>query len=236
MNRRTLVAGALGLLVGAAMGLVAFAFAAARTIDHGLVLGQSGASFVVGRGSMTIFIMLAGAAVGAVLGTLGYGVGRLADPGERRYGIGIITALAAGTGALVAFGASRAAIGASATSILDSTVTITAFRAALVAVITGAVTGLLVATSMERMARPMLYGFGGEAWPASRGEFVRDAISAIGFPVVSVGVTAAIVIGFSQFLLGVSHTTALIGFSAAAGVILFGASVIAGREPRRRSD
>jgi hypothetical protein len=235
LSRETLTASALGALAGAALGIVALVFAAARTLEHGLVTGGSGASFVVGRGSMTVYIMLAGAALGAVVAGLGYGVGRLGSPRERRYPAGALIGLGTVTGAIAAFAASRAAIGATATSILDGTVSLTVFRAGLVAVIAGAATGLIVAASVERMSRPTTFGFEGEAWPTSFAAFLREAAPAVGIPMASLIVVAAGAYAFSQFLLGVSHLTALIGFSAAAAVILFGAAAIAAREPRKRA-
>lgn len=235
MSRETLAASALGAFAGAALGIVALVFAAARTLEHGLATGPSGATFVVGRGSMTIFIMLAGTALGAVVAGMGYGVGRLGSPRDRRYPAGALVGLGAVTGAIAAFAASRAAIGATATSILDGTVTLTVFRAGLVAVIAGAATGLVVAASVERMSRPALFGFEGEAWPSSFAGFVREAAPAVGIPMASLGAVAVGAFAFSRFLLGVSHLTALIGFSAAAALILFGAAAIAAREPKKRA-
>ena len=234
MSRDTLAASALGAFIGAALGIVALVFAAARTLEHGLVPGSSGATIVVGRGSMTIFIMLAGTALGVAVAGLGYGVGRLGSPRERRYPAGAFIGLGAITGAIVAFAASRAAIGATATSILDATVTLTVFRAGLVAVIAGAATGLVVAASVERLSRPTMFGFEGEAWPTSFAAFLREAAPAVGIPMASLIGLAAGVFAFSRFLLGVSHLTALIGFGAAAAVILFGAAAIAAREPKKR--
>jgi hypothetical protein len=235
VRRETITASALGAFIGAALGIVALVFAAARTLEHGLLAGSSGATFVVGRGSMTIFIMLAGTGLGAAVAGVGYGVGRLGSPRERRYPAGALIGLGAFTGAIAAFAASRAAIGATATSILDGTVTLTVFRAGLVAVITGAATGVVVAASVERMSRPAMFGFEGEAWPTSFGSFLREAAPAIAIPMgglITVGVGA---FAFGQFLLGVSHLTALIAFSASAAVILFAAAAIAAREPKKRA-
>jgi hypothetical protein len=237
MRRRTWAAAALGTLAGAILGLIGLAFAAGRVIDSGVARGAepgAGALFVVGRGSMTILILVAGALGGAVIGGIAYAVGRVADPRERLYPAGPILVLSAVTGAVVAFAASRAAVGAGAHSIIDDTVTITVFRAAIAAVITGTVVGFSIGAGVERMSRPSVYGFGGEAWPASTAAFLRAAAPAVGIPVVGIAGAGAAVFGFSRVLLGASHTVALVLFSAAAAVILFGATAIAAREPKQR--
>jgi hypothetical protein len=237
MRRRTWAAAGLGTLAGGVLGLVSLAFAAGRVIDAGVVRGPdpgSGALFLVGRGSMTILILVAGALGGAAIGGIAYAVGRLADPRERLYPAGPILLLSAVTGGVVAYAASRAAIGAAAHSIVDGTVMITVFRAAIAAVITGTVVGFTVGAGVERMARPSLYGFGGEAWPTSAGAFLRAAAPAVGLPVAAIIGAGAAIFGFSRLLLGASHLVALVLFSAAAAVILFGATAIAAREPKRR--
>jgi hypothetical protein len=233
---RTSTAALLGGLLGAVLGIGALALAAARTIDTGLTLApqpRGGALFEVGRPSMTLLILLAGAVGGFIIGAIGYAVGRSADPTERRYRAAPLIALGAGTGAIIAFAASRAAIGAAATSIVDNVVTISAFRASLVAVVTGAVTGLVVATTVERMARPALFQFGGEAWPAHLGAFIRDSATAILIPVVGLVAAAAIVFGLSRALLEWSHLVALVIFAGTAAAVLFGAAAIAARQPKR---
>jgi hypothetical protein len=237
MRSRTLAAGALGTLAGAVLGLVTLAFAAGRVIDAGVAPGtQPGDAtvFVVGRGSMTLLILVAGAFGGTVIGAIAYAVGRIADPRERLYPVGAVLAIAAATGAFVAYAASRAAIGAAADSILDGTVTITVFRAAMAALVTGLLVGGVVGAGIERMSKPSLYGFGGEAWPASTAALLRAAAPAIGIPVVGIVVAAAAVFGFSRLLLAASHIVALTLFSLAAALILFGAAAIAAREPKRR--
>lgn len=235
MQGRTWAAVALGALLGAVIGLMTLAFVAGRAIEGGVARGAQpgdGTLFVVGRGSMTLAILIAGAAAGTIIGGIAYAAGRLGDPRERRFPVGVMLPTAAATGAFVAFVASRTAIGASANSILDGVVTITVFRAAIVAAITGSVVGGLVAGGVERMSRPSVYGFGGEAWPATPASFIRAAATAIGIPMAGLVVAVVAVFGFSRVLLGTSHTTALILFSAAAAVILFGAAAIAAREPK----
>lgn len=237
MQRRTLAATALGTLAGAALGLFSFAVAAGRTLDSGVAPGGGPADatvFVVSRGAMTLLVVVAGAALGGLVSALAYAVGRLADPRQRRYPPTVLLAVGVVTGAAVAFAASRAGIGAAADSIVDGVVTVTVFRAAIVAAVSGAVTGAVVAGGVERLSRPSLYGFGGEAWPSSPAAFLRAATVAVGIPMIGMVVAFAAVFGLSRVLLAADHLVALFIFSGAAAVILFGAAAIAAREPRRR--
>lgn len=237
MQGRTWTAAILGSVLGAAFGIGALTLAAARTIHSGLAFPDDGggAAFVVGRGAMTLYILLAGAVAGLALGAVGHAAGRSADPAERRYGAGPLLALGAVTGSMVAFAASRTTIGAAA-SILEGVVTISVFRASIVAIVSGTVTGAVVAVTVERVARPELFRFEGEAWPAHVGAFIRDSATAILIPMVALGVGAVVVFGLSRVLLETPHLVALIIFSAAAALILFGAAAVAAREPRRPSD
>jgi hypothetical protein len=235
MQGRTWAAVALGAFLGAAIGLVTLAFAAGQVIQGGVTGGAQPGDptlFVVGRGSMTLMILTAGAVGGLLVGAVAYAVGRLGDPRERRYPMGAILAGAAATGSFVAFAASRAAIGAMADSILDGTVTITVFRMAVVALLVGSIVGGTVGGGVERLSRPSLFRFGGEAWPATPASFLRAAATAVGIPLAALVVAALAVFGFSRVLLGTSHTTALILFSVASAVILFGAAALAAREPK----
>jgi hypothetical protein len=237
MQGRTWTAAILGSALGGALGIGALALVSARTIHSGLAFPEAGGgpAFVVGRGPMTLYLLIAGALAGLILGAIGYAAGRSADPTERRYGAGPLIALGALTGSMVAFAATRTTIGALA-SILEGVVTISVFRASIVALVSGAVTGAVVAVAVERMSRPQLFRFGGEAWPAHLGAFIRDSATAIGIPMVAVGVGAAVVFGLSRVLLGTSHLVALIIFSAAAALVLFGAAAVAARKPGRSSD
>lgn len=232
MTGRTLVATALGGFIGCVIGLAALAAGAALTIQSGLAASPDGPLLVVGRGSSTLLIMVSGALAGGIVAGVAYGVARLADPTERRYSLGWIIALGAVTGSIVAFASARAATGALANSISEGFVTIGVQQAGIAAVVTGLITGLVVGGTSERMSRPEMFGFSGEAWPATPGAFFSDAARAIGISMGVVVVVSAAVFGFSRFLLAASHTEALIGFSVTAALILIVASAVAGRKPK----
>lgn len=237
--RRTFAAATAGSLVGAGLGLLTLAVGAARVVDSGLAVptldsGVVGAVVAVSQAGLYLFVTVAGAAAGAVLAMFGYAIIAQTDPESRRYGLGPIAFLGALVGAPVAFGAARAAVGL-AGDIVANTVTIGVFRAGIVAMVAGALTGLLIVVGMERLARPETLGLAGAAVPQSLGHLVRDAVAAVGLPAIGLVIAAGIVFGLSRVLLEADKTVALIVFGGVAAVVLFGTAFIAAHPPRRRS-
>jgi hypothetical protein len=237
MRGRTLTAAGLGALWGAVVGIVAVVYAASRATHTGLVPGPdpaAGALFEVTRSAAHVYVLIGGAFVGASAAAMAYAAARLTDPRDRLYPPGVLVPLGTVTGAAVAYAVTRAGFGAAATSILEGIVTITTSRAAVIGVVAGALTGSLVAVTTERLARPSVYRFEGEAWPADTQTFLRDAVAALVPPMTGVVAAGVAVFALSRLLLGVSHLMALVIFAGAAAVVLFGATAIAAREPRRR--
>lgn len=234
MSRRSLTAAVSGTLAGALFGVLALALAAGRVLDAGMAVAPDGGpTFAVTQAGLYLYIVVAGTVGGAVLGMIGHAAGRQAGPDEHRYGLGVVAALGAAAGAVAGFAAARAALGL-ASDIAGGIVLVTPFRAAIVALATGATTGLFVAVAGERLSRPETYGFEGEAIPRSLGHFLRDAAAAIGLPALGLAVGAVLVFGFSQLLLEADTTIALIAFGGVAAAVLAGAAIVAARPPRRR--
>jgi hypothetical protein len=181
---------------------------------------------------MYLYVTVAGAVAGAILGMFGYAIIAQADPESRRYRLGPIAVLGALIGAPVAFGAARAAVGL-AGDIVANTVVIGVFRAGVVALVAGALTGLLIVVAMERLARPETLGASGVAVPRSLGHFVRDGVAAVGLPALGLVIGAALVFGLSRVLLEADKTVALIVFGGVAAGVLFGTAFIAAHPPRR---
>lgn len=224
--------------MGAGLGILTLAVGAARVIDAGLAVptldsGEVGAVVAVTQAGMYLYVTVAGAVAGAILGMFGYGIIAQTDPASRRYRLGPIAVLGALIGAPVAFGAARAAVGL-AGDIVANTVTIGVFRAGIIALVAGALTGLLIVVAMERLARPETLGVSGVAVPRSLGHFVRDAVAAVGLPALGLVVGAALVFGLSRVLLEADKTVALIVFGGVAAVVLFGTAFIAAHPPRRK--
>ena len=235
VQRRTAVSIFLGALLGAVLGVSVLALAAGRVVDGGVGVGDSGPAFVVGQGSLHLLVVVAGAVAGAVLGLVGFAAGREAAPDSERMSMGPMAILGAGVGAAMAFGAARAALGAAA-DIEAGIVTLSFFRAGIVALVAGAVTGAIVGGTAERLSRPEALGLEGVAWPSSPGAFVKDALTAVGLPGLALAVGAVLVWGFSEILLGADHTTGLILFGGVSALILAGAAALAALPLRRRGD
>jgi hypothetical protein len=236
--RRTIAAATAGSLLGAFLGIIALALGAARLVDAGTAVpeldsGALGAVVAVSQAGLYLFVAIAGAIAGAILAMFGYGIVAQADPASRRYRLGPIAALGAVIGAPVAFAVTRATVGA-AGDIVANTVTLGVFRAGIVALVAGALTGGLVVVAMERLARPETLGLSGVAVPRSIGDFVRAGVAAVGLPVVGLAVGGALVFALSRVLLESDPTVALIVFGGVAAVVLFGTAFIAAHPPRRK--
>lgn len=239
MQRRTWSSIVLGGLLGAVLGLAVLALAAGRVIGSGvdtaLVEGEPArATFLVTQSGLYLLITAASALGGAVVALAGYSVGRLASPTSKRFAPGPLTVIGALAGVVIGLAAARASIGVGGT-ISDGIVSLSVFRAAMVALVTGATTGVVVAATIDRVSRPDVLGFGGTAWPASPAAFARDAMAAMGFPALGILLGLGTVYLLSRVLLEADKTAALVVFGGAAALVLFGAAAIAASPPRRKS-
>lgn len=233
MQRRTAAAITIGALLGGIVALAVLALAAGRVITGGVGLSDGGtAVFHVSEGAMDLLIVVAGALAGLLLGAVGYAVGKEAAPDSPRVSLGPLLILGGITGAVIGFGVARAALGLTADRFAE-VATVSVYRAALVALASGAVTGGVIGGTVERLSRPEALSLGGEAWPRSPVEFARDALSAMGLPALGLVVAVAGVFGLSRVLLDASKELSLIIFGGVAAVVLFGAALIAARPPRR---
>jgi hypothetical protein len=212
-------------------GLSVVALAAGRVIGSGIesieVLNEPArATFVVEQAAMYLLITVAAAVGGALISGVGYAIGRLAAPDDERFPLGPLTVVGAATGAIVGFATARAAIGVGGT-IVDGMVSLSVFRAAIVAAIAGAVVGIVLGATVDRLLRPRVIGLEGSAWPSTTREFLRDAVAAMGLPALALVVALGLVFGLSRVLLDADHLVAVIIFGAAAALVLFGATAIA---------
>lgn len=239
MQRRTWSAIALGGTLGAILGLAVVALAAGRVIGTGIeavvfdeFTGATRATFLVGQAGMYTLIAVTGALGGALIAGVGYAVGTLAGDDSERFSLTPLMIIGAFAGAVIGFAAARTAIGVGGT-ITDGVVSLSVFRAAMVALIAGGTTGVVVAGTVERVGRTEVLGFEGAAWPSNPIAFARDALAAMGLPTLGIVVALGIVFALSRVLLEADKTTSLIVFGGVSAVVLFGAAAIAAMPPRR---
>jgi hypothetical protein len=232
VQRRTLAAAVVGALLGGVLSIAVLALAASRVIGGGVQTGGGGTTFFVGEGAMDLLILIGGTLGGALLGAVGYAIARETAPDGPRVAPAPLLILGAVVGAVVGFAVARAGLGIAAQRTAEI-VTIPVFRAAVVALIAGGTTGGLIGATVERLSRPEAFAFGGEAWPSSPVEFIRDAVRAVGLPTLGILVAVGVVFGLSRLLLDAPKEVGLIVFGGVAAVVLFGAAFIASHPPRR---
>ena len=236
MHRRTFSAVLFGGALGAILGLALVALVAGRVIGSGvdtvLIEGEPArATFLVNQASLYLLVVVAGALGGMIVAAVGLAVGKLSGPESERFAAGPLLLIGAVAGAIVGFAAARATIGVGGT-ISDGVVSLSVFRAAMVALIAGGVTGVVIAGTVERAGRPEVFGFEGTAWPTTPRAFLRDAAAAMGLPTLGILSGLGIVFVLSRVLLEADKTTSLIVFGGVAALVLFGAAVIAARPPK----
>ena len=237
MQTGTKIAVGIGAVAGAVLGIAAIAVLAPRVITSGVdvvvldAAGRARGTFVVTQGAMYVTIIGLSAVGGALIGSLGYAVGKEASPHSPRLALGPLAVVGAVTGIVIGFATARAAVGIGG-DISHGIVTISVFRAIIVASITGATTGAVVAGGIERISRPASLGLAGEAWPASPATFMKDGMVAMGLPTLTVLIGLVLVGIFSQVLLKSPTVAALALFSLVATGVLAIAALIAANPPR----
>lgn len=238
MQRRTLVAIIIGAVLGGVIALFSLALVAPLVIESGIGLtvidavGQQGrAMFTVGEGAMDLFIVVIGALGGALLGSIAYAIGREASPDSPRVSLAPLIVVGAAIGALIGFAVARAALGIAATR-EGEVVTVSVFRATVVALIAGGATGGIIGGTIERVARPETLALGGEAWPSSPLAFLKDAARAMGPPALAILLSGAVIALFARVLLDAPRGAALVLFGGVAALVLVGAAFIASHPPR----
>ncbi len=223
-----------GAAAGAVLGLAAVALFGSRVAlgsVEGLLLdpamGRGRADFVISSGGLYLATIILALAGGLVIAGVAYAAGSQEDA-ARRFPLRYLLPTAAVTAAIMAYAVLRAGLGASATTELG-TVTVSAFRMIIVAMIAGAVAGGATASVVDALSRPAFIGFEGEAVPHSPAAFMREMVSAIGAPTIAVVVAAAFAVGLSQVLLSLGGTAAVAAFAVAAAIVLGGAALAAYR-------
>lgn len=240
MRGRTWIAILLGGTLGALIALAVLALVGARVIEDGVdatLLDASTlrarATFVVSQGGFHLLVLITGALGGGALGAIGSVIGREAGGDERRLSPTPLVLIGVVIGAAVAYATARASLGL-AGSIDSGVVTVSVFRAILIALISGGVVGAVVGGTAERLSHPEVLGLEGEAWPSNPLAFVRDAATAMGLPALAVVVGIGLVYALSLVLLESSRIVALSVFGGLAALVLAGAAYLAAHPPASR--
>jgi hypothetical protein len=235
MTKRRLVAVALGALTGGFLALGAMALVvgnvAIDTVDA-VVLSQATSrvrpTFAASAGAVYTLVIVLGALAGIVIGLIAYLLAREIDPDRERFPLRYLLAVAAVTSAVVAYAGLRTGVGAVG-SITAGVVTLSVFRATVVAVVTGAAAGAATAFTMHVLVEPSFLGLEGAAWPKTRREFLVASAKAVLAPIVAVAVAGGAAVGLAQIMLSLTTEGAVIFASAVAVVVLGGAALLAAR-------
>lgn len=242
MQRRTLAAIVIGAALGAVLAIGVLAVVASRVIESGVeltvvdeVTQRGRAVFRVGEGAMDLLVVVAGAVGGSLLGAIAYAIGREASPDSPRVSLAPLILVGGVIGAVVGFAVARAALGIAASREAE-VVTVSVFRAAVVALVTGGAAGGIIGGTIERVSRPETLALGGEAWPSSPLAFAKDAARAMGLPALAILLGGAVIAVFARVLLDAPREAALILFGGVAALVLAAAAFIASHPPRAGGD
>ncbi len=245
MNRRSMVAGGLGAIAGVAAALLVVALAAVVVVEQsvGSVVLDAGRArarpvFVTLDWTLYVMVAVAGAVVGGLIARVAMALADLTHPHEARLRALPVVLLTGGLGAVTAYATLRTGLGVGGTIFGDpaadqTTVTLSVFRAIVIALPVGAVTGAVSAITGETLSRAAVVGLVGAAWP-TRARFVREAAAAMVIPLLAFATVAVVVFAFSRLLLLDPGTFAVVVFSLGAALVLAGAAFLAylgGRRP-----
>lgn len=239
LTRRSLLAGALGAGAGVVAALLFMAFMAPLVLEGtvGTVLLdpsnlRSRPQFTPTAGAAYLLVSFSGAVAGALIGRVAIGLAASTHPDEPRLSAGPIVLMCAGMGAVLAYVALRVGVGiGGAIPPVEvnevAVIELSVFRAIVIALLGGAALGGSVAVTAEWLSRPAVVGLENEAWPASTARFMRDAMTAMGIPIMALATVFVVAFGFSRLLLLEPGVFAVTIFSVGAAVILGGAAFVA---------
>ncbi len=223
-----------GAAAGAFAALALLVFWTGRTalgsVDavnlRGIARGRS--EFVVSSGGMYFLVVVSAVIGGLAIAGIAYALGRESEPDSPKFPLAYLLPMAAVTSIVIAYAVLRFGLGATAT-IEEGVVTISVYRMAVLAVVTGAAAGGITASAVDALARPAVLGLEGEAWPTSTRAFLGEMVRALGGPTIATVTIAALAIGLAQLLLTFHGAASIAIFSVVAALVLGGAAAIAYR-------
>lgn len=221
-NRATVILS--GALAGGLIGIALFALFAGRfAIDALGLTGGGDAELTVTSGALYLATVVAALIGGVIVSVIAYGVSSDDDETVTRFELGhilpfgLVTAVAAGYSIL------RAGLGVAGDA-EAGIVSLPIAALALTVLISGLVTGALVAWVVATLAAKSIVGFEGEAAPSSTTAMMKAATRAVTGPMLAIIVIAALAIALSQLLLAAEGVAAIAIFGGAAAVVLLGAA------------
>jgi hypothetical protein len=217
-----------GAAGGATIALAALALFVGRVGLHTPALIDGDPVVQVTSGALYLLVLVLSVLAGLLIGAIGYGIGVAADPDAPRFALGHLLPVSAVTAAVVAYAVLRIGIGGFG-EITAGTVTIGALRLTVTVLVMGAASGGITAGVSDALARPALFGFGGEAWPASSRDLVRAMLGAVSAPLVAAVIAAGFAIPLSLVLIEIEGDAATVVFSVVGAVILAGTAFVAAR-------
>lgn len=223
MNSRSTV-----ILTGAlAGGLIAIAllvvFAGRFAIDAVGLSAGGDAELSVTSGALYLGAIVVALLGGAVVSAVAYGASSTGDDTATRFELahimpfGLVAAVAAGYSIL------RAGLGIAGDA-EAGTVSVTAAALGLTVLVSGAVTGAVVAGIVSTLAAKSIVGLEGEAAPTSTSAMMKAATRAVTGPMLAIVVIAALAIALAQLLLAAEGVAAIAIFGGAAALVLLGAA------------
>ncbi len=221
-NRSTVLLS--GALAGGLIAIALLALFVGRYAIEAIGLSDGGdPEIAVSSGALYLAVVVISLLGGVVVSLVAYGASAADDEEGTRFELthilpfGLVTAVASG------YSIVRAGVGLSAEAEAGVT-TINAAALAFTALISGVVTGALVAWVVATLAAKSVVGLEGEAAPASTAAMMRAAARAVTGPMLAIIVIAALAIALAQLLLAAEGVAAIAIFSGAAALVLLGAA------------
>jgi hypothetical protein len=224
-RRNATLVGAVG---GAVIALTVFTMFVGRLGLHTPVEIDGGAAVQVTSGSLYLVVLMVAALAGLLIGAIGYGIGVSADPDAPRFGLRSLLPVSSITAAITAYAVLRIGVGGFG-DIGGGLVTVGVLRMTLTVLFMGLVAGGTTAGVAVALARPALFGFGGEAWPNNSREVTSAMIRAVSVPLVATIVGAAFAIPLSVLLIELEGDAATIVFSVVGTIVLGLTALVAAR-------
>jgi len=221
-NRSTVVL--TGALAGGLIGVALLAFFAGRFAMGGIGLTSGGdAQVAVTSGALYLATVVVSLIGGVAVAVIAYGISSESGDEATRFELGHILPFGLVAAAAIGYGTLRAGIGFAGSA--EAGVTTVSFAPLSISVlVSGLITGGLVAWVVSTLASKSVVGLSGEAAPASTAAMLRAATRAVSGPMLAIIVIAALAIALAQLLLAAEGVAVIAIFGGAAALILLGAA------------